>query len=50
MQKWVRFYMKGLKEINSAVLASHFRRVLGTLSKKNKTKNGKDTICVKDMW
>ena len=34
----------GLKRINSADLASQFRRVLGPLSK-----NGQDNICVRDV-
>ena len=42
---YVGYLNMGLKRINSADLASQFRRVLGPLSK-----NGQDNICVRDMW
>ena len=39
------YWKRSLKQINSAVLASQFRRVLGPLSKMVRT-----VFCVKDMW
>ena len=43
-----------LKRINSADLASQFRRVFRPTvkkkKKKKKKKNGQDSMCVRDIW